>query len=377
MRVERLLLPVVQLAALNDRIKIARKGAFPDVMLSRQAAMNCVTALSAPDMPPPGCNGGDPWSIHSYMSKHALPDESCQPYEAKNGMCNAEGQCRNCFHPEMVADPTTPKVEYSSPGCWAVPFVGFKVSEYGGVVGEAAMQKEILSRGPIVCSLAADATFLLDYKKHLVDSVYIDPTYFPQDGSASLHNKSEIDHDVEVTGWGVSARGVPYWMVRNSWGTYWGERGWFKLLRGHNHLFIEEDCQWAVIDASAFEENMEAASVGDYVDGKQTKPVDEASAGALRRRVAVATASTSATALAAEVLAVRAPAAGTAAGTAAGATAGAAASPVMASGLRSSVPIALTAIALLGLAGFMGALLRRDQGELRNGGRTEALLASA
>ena len=104
------------LAALNDRIKIARNAAFPDVMLSRQAAMNCVPLLSAPDMPPPGCNGGDPWSIHHYMSKHPLPDESCQPYEAKNGMCNAEGQCRNCFHPMMVADPTTPKVEYSSPG---------------------------------------------------------------------------------------------------------------------------------------------------------------------------------------------------------------------------------------------------------------------
>lgn len=266
------------LAALNDRIKIARNAAFPDVMLSRQAAMNCVPLLSAPDMPPPGCNGGDPWSIHHYMSKHPLPDESCQPYEAKNGMCNAEGQCRNCFHPMMVADPTTPKVEYSSPGCWAVPFVGYKVSEYGGVAGEESMQREILSRGPIVCSVAADATFLLDYEKHLVDGVYVDETYLPAGGGPSGHDKSEIDHDVEITGWGVSESGLPYWTIRNSWGTYWGERGWFKLLRGSNHLFIEEDCQWAVPDTSALEENIQARAVGDYVTGMQVKPTDESAA---------------------------------------------------------------------------------------------------
>ena len=61
------------LAALNDRIKIARKGAFPDVMLSRQTAMNCVVSLKAPEEPAPGCNGGDPWDIHAYMAKNHSP----------------------------------------------------------------------------------------------------------------------------------------------------------------------------------------------------------------------------------------------------------------------------------------------------------------
>lgn len=265
------------LAALNDRIKIARKAAFPDVMLSRQAAMNCVPSLQALDEPPPGCDGGDPWDIHTYMAKSGtLPDETCQPYEAKNGQCDAAGQCRNCYHPSMIGDPDVPTVDFTSPGCFAVesgPRYG--VREYGGVSGESNMQKEIYARGPIVCSIAADLTFLLSYPAHLIDGVYIDPSYFPADGSPSPHNASEIDHDVEITGWGTTASGIPYWVARNSWGTYWGERGWFKILRGSEHLFIESDCQWAVPDVSPLEANLQQHLVGDYSTGKQTASVNE------------------------------------------------------------------------------------------------------
>ena len=264
------------IAALNDRIKIARAGAFPDVMISRQAAMNCIHTLNDPDAAPPGCDGGDPWSIHAHMTHSPLPDETCQPYEAVNGACDASGQCRNCFHPEMVADPTTPAVEYTSPGCFSVqsgPRYG--VSEYGGVTGVIPMQKEILARGPIVCGVAADLRFLLDYPKHLVEGVYIDPSYFQAAGKPAAHNASEIDHDVEITGWGVTPGGIPYWVARNSWGTYWGERGWFRLLRGSNHLFIESDCAWAVPDTSALADNLAGRYVGDYVSGEQTAPRDD------------------------------------------------------------------------------------------------------
>ena len=35
---------------------------------------------------------------------------------------------------------------------------------------------------------------------------------------------------------------------RNSWGTYWGEHGWFRIVRGTNNLGIEANCDWAVWD---------------------------------------------------------------------------------------------------------------------------------
>lgn len=37
-----------------------------------------------------------------------------------------------------------------------------------------------------------------------------------------------------------------YWAVRNSWGEYWGEGGWFRIKRGENQLQLESQCSWAV-----------------------------------------------------------------------------------------------------------------------------------
>ena len=34
-------------------------------------------------------------------------------------------------------------------------------------------------------------------------------------------------------------------MIRNSWGTYWGENGFMRLIRGVNNLGVESDCAWA------------------------------------------------------------------------------------------------------------------------------------
>lgn len=54
-------------------------------------------------------------------------------------------------------------------------------------------------------------------------------------------------HAVQVVGWGVDKADGPYWHVRNSWGSYWGEMGFVKIPRGHNYLSIEAcDCWYAV-----------------------------------------------------------------------------------------------------------------------------------
>ncbi|KAJ0930214.1 putative zingipain [Helianthus annuus] len=39
-----------------------------------------------------------------------------------------------------------------------------------------------------------------------------------------------LDHDVVVVGYGTEA-GKNYWLVRNSWGAEWGEKGYVKIER--------------------------------------------------------------------------------------------------------------------------------------------------
>jgi hypothetical protein len=41
---------------------------------------------------------------------------------------------------------------------------------------------------------------------------------------------STIDHAVVIVGYGVSGT-TGYWLVRNSWGTTWGEAGYFQVAQ--------------------------------------------------------------------------------------------------------------------------------------------------
>ena len=61
---------------------------------------------------------------------------------------------------------------------------------------------EIMQRGPITCSIACPNDFVFNY----TGGVYTD-----------THNSTDVDHDVEVVGWGHED-GKDFWHIRNSWG---------------------------------------------------------------------------------------------------------------------------------------------------------------
>ena len=40
--------------------------------------------------------------------------------------------------------------------------------------------------------------------------------------------------------------GIEFWHMRNSWGTYWGEEGFARIMMHKDNLALERDCDWGV-----------------------------------------------------------------------------------------------------------------------------------
>jgi len=40
---------------------------------------------------------------------------------------------------------------------------------------------------------------------------------------------TSLDHAIAAVGYGTDSSGTPYYLVRNSWGTTWGDAGYIKM----------------------------------------------------------------------------------------------------------------------------------------------------
>ena len=207
-------------SSIADRINIARNRTWPDMNLSPQVIVNCQAGGS--------CQGGNPMEVYVYANRHGVPEETCQAYVAKNPdhfSCSDIQRCMNCAPPAGT-----------KPGdkgnCWAQPkYNVWKVNQYGSVSGADKMKAEIYARGPISCGIHADAKL-----EAYTGGIFSEAVLVPQ-----------INHEIAVVGWGVE-NGVEYWVGRNSWGTYWGEAGFFRILMHRNNLGIESQCSWGAVE---------------------------------------------------------------------------------------------------------------------------------
>lgn len=206
-------------STIADRIKIATKGNDRDVVPSVQVLLNCGTAGS--------CGGGDIHAAFRWIHFNGIPDVTCQQYVANDGSgeCRPEEMCKNC----------------DDKGCWSVSdFTRINVKRYGRVVGDSNIQKEIMLGGPVACYLNANC--IKTYKSGV--------SMYNETSTGEPCHPYVFNHAIQLNGWGTDENGVDYWIGRNSWGTYWGEQGFFRIVRGGAYNPI--GCYYAVPEVPQF-----------------------------------------------------------------------------------------------------------------------------
>lgn len=210
------------LSALADRVKIARGGKGVDINPSVQHILNCADVGT--------CHGGSADGVNQWIYLNGLTGgvslESAQPYLA----CSSESKEGFCPHIDVTCNAlntarTCGSFDQEGGGCTGLNhYPNISVADYGSISGSDAMMKEIYSRGPIACGI--DANPILNYDGGIVDG------------------PGNVDHIVSVVGWGTDAKKGKYWIVRNSWGEYWGEFGYLRVKFGGLAM---TECYWATV----------------------------------------------------------------------------------------------------------------------------------
>ncbi|GMR35909.1 hypothetical protein PMAYCL1PPCAC_06104, partial [Pristionchus mayeri] len=176
--------------ALETHTKIKHGGNL--VQLSEQNLIDCNTQSNG------GCRGG--WTPNAYVfvkSNNGIDTEPSYPYTGTDDRC--------AFSADKVGGHST----------------GFVQIPAGN---EEAMKVAVATIGPLSVSIDASSRAFSSYASGIYDDSSCDST---------KHN-----HAVLIVGYGSDAMQGDYWIVKNSWGSSWGEGGYVNIARGKNQCGI-------------------------------------------------------------------------------------------------------------------------------------------
>jgi cathepsin B len=174
---------------LSDRFSIASQGST-DVVLSPEDMVSC-------DQTDMGCQGGMLSNAWNYLKDTGIVTDKCFPYTAGSGSpATCETKC---------VDGET--------------FQKYKSKDAYQITGIDNIKKEIFTSGPVETGFKVYKSFM-----SYTSGVY-------QRHWWEFWDTFEGGHAVKIVGWG-SGNGVDYWLVANSWGTTWGEQGFFRIKQG-------------------------------------------------------------------------------------------------------------------------------------------------
>ncbi|KAA0200003.1 Secreted cathepsin L 1 [Fasciolopsis buskii] len=140
-----------------------------------------------------GCGGGLMENAYIYLKQFGLETESEYPYTAQ------EGQCKY--------NKSLGKVEVT----------GFYTVHTGK---EDTLKRMIAEQGPAAVALDVERDFMM-YKKGVYQSRYCSPF--------------RLNHGVLAVGYGAE-NGTDFWIVKNSWGSWWGDHGYIRLARNKQNM---------------------------------------------------------------------------------------------------------------------------------------------
>jgi len=166
--------------AVEGAWKIA-KGSL--ISLSEQELVDCSRSYGNL-----GCNGGLMDDAFEYIMAKGLATEAAYPYTAKDGTCKSVAKS----------------------GVSVKSFKDVKANDENSLLTFAG-------QGPVAVAIEADQIAFQSYKS----------------GILTRGCGTNLDHGVLVVGYGTESN-TDYWIVKNSWGTSWGEAGYIRIARGSN-----------------------------------------------------------------------------------------------------------------------------------------------
>ncbi|GIQ82173.1 peptidase C1A, partial [Kipferlia bialata] len=153
-----------------------------------------------------GCSGGHFLCSFDYTKDIGMTTEACVPYKYHRiSYPYPEITCE-----DGCAGDGKPKPRHKSGKYYRVP------------VTEEDIMVDIYENGPLATQMKIYADF---YNAGTGIYEQVSTTY-------------RGGHAVSFVGWGTE-EGKKYWIVANSWGLNWGDKGYFRILRGTNEVGIE------------------------------------------------------------------------------------------------------------------------------------------
>lgn len=231
---------------MSDRLNILTDKSGPEMSVSPQMMVACTLGKPMDGYNGDtfdGCHGGDQISALKFAEENFMLSESCMPYRALNvaELCTPEKWCFD-IHPDN-STVTAPQQNLNKFKTKNTTYIGmqFDMIDVGNNVTEAQAklwladnEKKIiqeLQKGPVACGIYAYGV-LDDFEGGKI---------FPKPSS-----QGEINHSISIVGYGVKD-GKKFWKIRNSWGDFWADGGFFLLERGTGALSIETNCGTAEV----------------------------------------------------------------------------------------------------------------------------------